>query len=301
MFSGFVGHNFLSAFVSGNVFASPTSRQIFEAIKMCQPDQKQGMSSRGTLLVVCNYTGDVLNAGMAISRSTAAGFNVNFVAVGDDVAVGREKGAKVGRRGLSGNVIALKCACALAQRGESLERVTEVMKYVASNVGTIGVAFDRVALPNDIVTELYTLPPDTIELGMGAHGEPGLQQISPIPSPKDLTESMIKLLIDMSDTDRAFIPFSHKKNTDEVVLLLNSLGSTSDDVLAKFADLGIKELQRQGIKVTRLTFGPLVTSLKMSGFGFTVWKLPSGSGGCLDIDEALSLWDETVDVAAWKQ
>lgn len=63
--------------------------------------------------------------------------------MGDDVAVGRQKGGKVGRRGLSGHLVALKSACALAERGENLEKVTQVMEYVASNVGTIGVAFDR--------------------------------------------------------------------------------------------------------------------------------------------------------------
>jgi len=140
MFGGFVGHNFLSAYVSGNVFASPTAAQIFEAIKMCQP---KGGKSMGTLIVCGNYTGDILNAGLAITRAQAAGYKVHFTPVGDDVAVGRKKGGKVGRRGLSGHLVALKGACALAQRGESLERVAEVMEYVAGNVGTIGVAFDR--------------------------------------------------------------------------------------------------------------------------------------------------------------
>ena len=63
--------------------------------------------------------------------------------VGDDVAVGREKGGKVGRRGLSGHLIALKIVCAMAEKGENLERIAEVMEYLAGNVGTIGVAFDR--------------------------------------------------------------------------------------------------------------------------------------------------------------
>lgn len=140
MFAGFVGHNYLSAYVSGTVFASPTAAQIFEAIKLCQP---AGGESKGTLVVCGNYTGDILNAGLAITRAEAAGFKVRFVPVGDDVAVGRKKGGKVGRRGLSGHLVALKSACALAQRGESLDRVAEVMEYVAANVGTIGVAFDR--------------------------------------------------------------------------------------------------------------------------------------------------------------
>nr|POE87979.1 dihydroxyacetone kinase 1 [Quercus suber] len=300
MFGGFVGHNYLSAYVSGNVFASPTAAQIFEAIKMCQPVNGKSL---GTLVVCGNYTGDILNAGLAITRAQAAGYQVHFVPVGDDVAVGRTKGGKVGRRGLSGHLVALKSACALAQKGESLQRVAEVMEYVAGNVGTIGVAFDRVALPNATLTDIQALPPTTIELGMGAHGEPGLQQLSPIPSPEDLVARMLRLLLDVTDTDRAFIPFSkssHPTTDNEVVLLLNSLGSTSDEVLAKFAELAVEELQRLGFVVKRLTLGPLVTSLKMSGFGITVWRLPPNSGEVMERKLALELWDEDVDVVAWR-
>lgn len=143
MFGGFVGPNFLSAYVSGNIFASPTAAQIFEGIRLCQPAKDEDGESKGTLVVCGNYTGDILNAGLAITRAQAAGYKVRFVPVGDDVAVGRKKGGKVGRRGLSGHLIALKAACALAARGSSLEEVTRVMEDVAGNVGTIGVAFDR--------------------------------------------------------------------------------------------------------------------------------------------------------------
>lgn len=141
MFTGFVGSNFVSAAVSGAVFASPTGRQIFEAIKLCQSTPRA--RAHGTLLVVGNYTGDILNAGLAVTRAAAAGYKVRLVAVGDDVAVGRKKGGKVGRRGLSGHLIGLKCACALAERGAGLERVVEAMEGVVGRVGTIGCAFDR--------------------------------------------------------------------------------------------------------------------------------------------------------------
>ncbi|KAI5276027.1 Dak kinase [Aureobasidium subglaciale] len=302
MFGGFVGHNYLSAYVSGNIFASPTAAQIYEAIRMCQPTD--GSQSKGTLVVCGNYTGDILNAGLAITRAQASGYKVRFVPVGDDVAVGRRKGGKVGRRGLSGHLMALKSACALAAKGENLERVTDIMEYVATNVGTVGVAFDRVALPNATLTDLQLLPPATIELGMGAHGEPGLRQLNPIPSPEALTSQMLDLLLDISDTDRAFIPFSassNPKTDNEVVILLNSLGSTSDEVLARFAELAIDELKQRGFVVKRITLGPLVTSLKMSGFGITVWRLPPVDGEAMTREEALELWDIKVDVAAWRQ
>ena len=139
---------------------------------------------------------------------------------------------------------------------------------------------------------------------MGAHGEPGLQQISPIPTPEALTSQMLDLLLDVSDTDRAFIPFSksdHPAGDDEVVMLLNSLGSTSDEVLARFAEIAIAELQSRGFKIRRLTLGPLVTSLKMSGFGITIWRLPPDSGELIERELALKLWDEQVDVVAWRQ
>lgn len=139
---------------------------------------------------------------------------------------------------------------------------------------------------------------------MGAHGEPGLQQLSPIPSPEALTSRMLDLLLDVSDSDRAFIPFSKSTNPtedNEVVLLMNSLGSTSDEVLARFAELATTELEKRGFKVRRLTLGPLVTSLKMSGLGLTLWRLPRESGETLARKEALELFDSPVDVVAWRQ
>lgn len=169
---------------------------------------------------------------------------------------------------------------------------------------------NRVALPNATLTDIQTLPDATIELGMGAHGEPGLRQISPIPSPETLTSQMLDLLLDISDPDRSFIPFSkssfpqgssNSSDDNEVVLLLNSLGSTSDEVLARFAEIAIEELRQRGFVVRRLTLGPLVTSLKMSGFGITVWRLPPHKGEAMTRDDALSYWDQKVDVVAWRQ
>lgn len=160
------------------------------------------------------------------------------------------------------------------------------------------------ALPNATLTDLQSLPPATIELGMGAHGEPGLQQISPIPSPEALVSQMLDLLLNISDADRAFIPFSASSNPskdNEVVLLLNSLGSTSDEVLARFAELAKTELESRGFVVRRLTLGPLVTSLKMSGLGITVWRLPPQTGEVMERKLALDLWDSAVDAVAWRQ
>ena len=157
------------------------------------------------------------------------------------------------------------------------------------------------ALPNSIVTDISTLPPATIELGLGCHGEPGLRSMTPIPSPEDLTKEMISLLTNISDADRAFIPFT-KSGNDKAILLVNSSGSTSDEVLAAFAELAIKELKQLGITVVRMTLGPMVTSLKQSGFGLTLWRLPGkDEKSPLSFDEALGYWDRKVETAAWRQ
>lgn len=139
---------------------------------------------------------------------------------------------------------------------------------------------------------------------MGAHGEPGLQQISPVPSPEALVSQMLDLVVNTGDQDRAFVPFSEDGlATDrEVVLLMNSLGSTSDEVLAAFAEKCITCLEDHRFHVRRLTLGPLVTSLKLSGFGITVWRLPPPQGETLSRNVALQLWDTPVpDVLAWRQ
>lgn len=112
---------------------------------------------------------------------------------------------------------------------------------------------------------------------------------------------MINLLTDTSDSDRGFIPFS-KTQKNEAILLVNSSGSTSNEVLARFAELAIEELESQGVEVRRMTLGPMVTSLKQSGFGFTVWRLPGGDEkGVLRRDEALEFWDRKVKTASWRQ
>jgi dihydroxyacetone kinase len=112
---------------------------------------------------------------------------------------------------------------------------------------------------------------------------------------------MITLLTDTSDPDRGFIPFP-ENGKSEAVLLVNSSGSTSDEVLARFAELAIEELESRGITIRRLTLGPMVTSLKQSGFGFTVWRLPGfEEKGVLSRDEALTCWDRNVETAAWRQ
>ena len=110
-FAGFVGKGFLSASVAGTIFASPSAEQIRRAIL------QHVDTSKGVLVIPMNYTGDVLNFGMATEKAKAAGIQTEFFAIGDDVGVGRKKGGKVGRRGIGGGIMVMKIAGALAEAG----------------------------------------------------------------------------------------------------------------------------------------------------------------------------------------
>lgn len=110
-FAAFVGEGLLAGAVAGTIFASPSAEQVRRCIL------KRVEKERGVLVVVMNYTGDILNFGMAVEKAKAGGLNVEMVVVGDDAGVGRKQGGKVGRRGIAGTVLVLKVAGALAAQG----------------------------------------------------------------------------------------------------------------------------------------------------------------------------------------
>lgn len=120
-FGAFVGSGLLAASVAGTIFASPSTEQIRNGVMSRVDTQK------GVLVIVMNYTGDVLNFGVAVEKARASGTKVEMVVVGDDVGVGKAKAGKVGRRGIAGTVLVLKIAGALAATGASLEDVTKVI------------------------------------------------------------------------------------------------------------------------------------------------------------------------------
>lgn len=106
-----MGPGLLSGAVAGTIFASPSAEQI----RQCVLNRIDG--SKGVLVVVMNYTGDVLNFGMAVEKAKASGVDCQMVVVGDDAGVGRQRGGKVGRRGIAGTVLVQKIAGALAATG----------------------------------------------------------------------------------------------------------------------------------------------------------------------------------------
>ena len=203
-----------------------------------------------------NYTGDVLNFGLAKEQYAALrpdkADKVKFITVGDDVAVTRSQGKIVGRRGLAGTVLVYKIAGALAQKGLSLDEIYNVSQYAANRVASIGVGLEHCHVPGTAATTSH-LSADEIEIGMGIHNEPGNRRVKPVPPLNELIPQLVENLISTSDPDRSFVPFTG--NGDRVVVMVNNLGGTSELELGAIGNEVKKTLAERNIKVERLFAG----------------------------------------------
>ena len=159
-FAGFVGKGLLTAGVAGTIFASPSAEQVRRAVASRVPTEK------GVLVITMNYTGDVLNFGMAAEKAKAGGIKTEFFAMADDVGVGREKGGKVGRRGIGGSVMVLKIVGAAAELGCDLQQVYKLAQQVANNLVSLGSSMEHVHVPGRGPMESLMSAGD-IEVGMG--------------------------------------------------------------------------------------------------------------------------------------
>ncbi|KAG0169439.1 hypothetical protein DFQ30_003656 [Apophysomyces sp. BC1015] len=280
--AGFVGEGMLTAAVCGHVFASPSASQVLAAIERVQ-------SPRGTLVIVKNYTGDALNFGLAVERAKARGILVDMIIVGDDVAVGRVKGGKVGRRGMAGTALVVKIAGARAAQGVALDDVRRVGEYAIRHCATFGVALDHCHVPGS--SSYPKLGSNEIELGLGIHGEAGVRKMQMMPA-RQLVQQMVDILVDQEDADRSFLDLPTTGMTP-VVLLINNYGGTpmiEFNVVVKETVESIQQLKH--LKIERVLAGPFVTSLNMPGVSLTLLALDNET-------EMLSLLDYPVHVAGW--
>jgi dihydroxyacetone kinase len=267
-FTGFVGAGFLTACVAGNIFASPSSTQVLKAIESVD-------GSKGVLVTVMNYTGDVLNFGVAVEKAKTRNpdLNVRMLIVGDDVGVSREKLGKVGRRGIAGTVLVHKITGALAAGGCSLDEVMRVGRLVTDNLASIGVSLNRVHVPGRSLEEgsVDSLGSDEVELGMGIHNEAGSARKSgadaSLPS---LVQEMLRRLLGRSNT--AWSPW--QSIPKEVVLLVNNLGGLSVLELGAVVTEISEQLQKDyQLTPARIFAGTFMTSLNGPGFSMSLLNL----------------------------
>ncbi|QDS76070.1 hypothetical protein FKW77_005877 [Venturia effusa] len=285
-FAGYTGSGLLTASISGSIFASPSATQVSSAITKRVPTEY------GVLVVVMNYTGDVLNFGLAVEKARARGMGVEMVVVGDDVGVGRVAGGKVGRRGIAGTCLVLKIVGALAAMGEGLEETTRVARLVAENLVSVGASLAHVHVPGR-ERGVEDLGDGVVEVGMGIHNEDGSERVQ-LELP-ELVKKMLVQLLDTSDKDRAYL---EKKKDDEFVLLVNNLGGVSVLEMGGIANQVIDELEKTWeIVPKRILVGTYMTSLNGMGFSISLLRLADtglGSGKSM-----LELLDAPTEATGW--
>ncbi|KAJ5804521.1 uncharacterized protein N7518_000824 [Penicillium psychrosexuale] len=295
-FAGFVGHGLCDASVAGTIFASPSAEQIRRAVIDRVP------TDNGVLIIPMNYTGDVLNFGMATEKSRVAGIKTEFFAINDDVGVGREKGGKVGRRGIGGGVLILKMVGALAEAGGSLDDLYALAQLANANLVSLGSSLEHVHVPGRGVPE-DTIPHGEVEVGMGIHNEPGSHRVK-----FDLVElvrGMLLQLLDHNDPDRCYVT---RTPEDQFVLLINNLGGVSPLELAGITDEVYRQLQHDyQVNMARVIQGTFLTSLNGLGFSISLMKLVDPGLGVkttmlelLDAPAEAVGWSAPISASTWE-
>lgn len=268
---GYVGEGMLDCAVAGPVFTSPTPDQIYEGIKAIATD-------KGVLMVVKNYTGDVMNFEMAAEMAAADGVEVEYVVSNDDVAV-KDSLYTTGRRGVAGTVFIHKIAGAKAETGASLKEVHRVAQKVVDNVRTMGMALTPCTVPA-AGKPGFTLGEDEMEIGIGIHGEPGTYKTK-IESADDIAALLLDKIV-------ADIDFSG----NEVAVMINGAGATPLMELFIINNKVYDYLVEKGIEIYKTYVGNYMTSIEMAGFSITLLRLD---------EELKELLDAKADTPAFKE
>lgn len=259
--AGFVGKGLLDAAVAGEVFTSPTPDQLLEAIKAVN-------AGAGVFLVIKNYTGDVLNFEMAAELAEAEGIQVEQVVVNDDVAVEDIPS----RRGIAGTIFVHKIVGAKAANGASLTEVKAVADKVVANVRSMGVAISPCTVPA-AGKPSFKLQENEMEIGIGIHGEPGIEKKKIVSADEIATELTEKLLADIALT-----------SNDDVAVLVNGLGATPEMELFIVNGKVQEILKKKGINVYKTIVGEYMTALEMGGCSITLLKLDDELKELLDAE-----------------
>ncbi|KAK6085930.1 dihydroxyacetone kinase [Seiridium cupressi] len=278
--SGYVGQNLLAASVAGDIFASPSTKQILAGIDAVPSD-------KGTILVVTNYTGDCLHFGLANEKAISRGHKCRMIICGDDVSVGK-KGSLVGRRGLAGQIGVLKVMGGAAGAGASLDDVYNLGVAFSQQIVSIAATLDHCHVPGR--REHGMLESDEVELGTGPHNEPGYQKISPAPPPEELVKKILTYCLDENDPNRGYVKFD---KSDETMLLVSNFGGMSYLEMGALVDEILEQLARDwNIEPSRVCCGPLETSLNAPAFSVSVINVTAASKNCsYSVEEVKDFFD----------
>ena len=270
--AGYIGKGMLDGACAGNVFSSPTPDHFYVAAKAVD-------SGAGVLMVIKNYSGDLMNSEMAAEMAEADGLQVTRVIVNDDVAVENSTWT-TGRRGIAGTVFIHKIAGAKAAQGGSLSEVTAVAEKANANTRSMGMALTPCIVPVAGKAN-FSLADDEMEIGMGIHGEPGIHR-----SGLENADAVTTMLLEKIIND---LPY---KKGDEVAVLVNGLGATPLMELYIMNRKVSEILAAHEIKTFKTYVGEYMTSLEMAGCSISLLKLD---------EELKSLLEYPADTPGFKQ
>lgn len=259
-FVGYVGKGLADAAAIGNVFASPAP----DPAEICARAVDGG---EGVLFLYGNYAGDVMNFDMAAETVGLDGIEVRTVLGLDDVASAREVEK---RRGIAGGFFLFKIAGAAADRGHRLDEVERAARKSVAHMRTMGVALEPCSLPHTLKPN-FTLGPDEMEIGLGIHGEPGVER-GPLKPADAITDDLVDRIL-------ADLPLAPR---DRVAVLVNGLGATSLMELYVMHRRVKQRLDDIGVAIHRSFVGEYVTSLEMAGASVTLMQLDGELTGLLD-------------------
>jgi len=271
-FVGYIGRNMVDAVAVGELFSSPPAQMFYDAIR-------EADAGAGVAILYGNYAGDNMNVAMAIEQAEDDGIVVGKVVANDDVP-SAPSSDRSRRRGVAGEILMWKVGGAKAAMGGSLEEVLAVAQKAIDNTRSMGVGLSPCILP-EVGHPNFTIEPGTMEIGIGHHGEPGIE-VAPLESAKQIARRMCDVIL----TD---LPF---KSGDEVVVLVSGLGSTP--LMEQYILYGEVEkiLESKGIKVHKSLVGNYFTSLEMAGATLSVMRLD---------DELKECFDYEADAVSFKQ
>jgi len=262
LFLGYLGSGLADGVAVGDVFSSPSAQEMFDVTRAID-------SGKGVLYLYGNYGGDVLNFDMAAEMAAAEGIPVETVLGADDIASAPPEDREA-RRGIAGIFFAYKLAGAKAAQGASLDDVKRVAEVAGANTRTMGVALSPCTIPAAGVPT-FELGDTEMEIGMGIHGERGIER-GPLKTADEIVGFMMERIL-------ADLPYA---SGDDVAVLVNGLGATAPSELYIMYRHTARILADRGITVHRAFVGEYATSMEMKGASISLLRLDAELRELLD-------------------
>ncbi|KAF8874699.1 Dak1 domain-containing protein [Gymnopilus junonius] len=294
--AGYTGEGMLTASVAGDIFASPSAKQILSAIKLAACSGSES-DSRAILTIINNYTGDRLNFGLAMEKARLAypALKIDSVVVADDVSLLKQNASNkfVGPRGLGANILVCKILGALAEGGAALDVVKAYGDAVVANLFSLGVGLDHCHVPGRTKEGRTTLGDEECEVGLGLHNEPGVKKRT-IDEPAELIDHMIRMLLDSQLLRNGASTLRDGNSGDGSVLFVNNLGGMSQLEMGAVVYDTVERLD--GIHPRRVYCSSYMTSLNAPGFSISLLDHHYPELAKIDLYDLL---DAPTDATSW--